>query len=78
MTAERVPSNDTIRAIIQAPIRQLVEVGLEGGEQSALRMLALAYVGKLFLAGDIEGLMEIKKEVDEDLEAATAETSGQH
>jgi hypothetical protein len=58
------------RTIIEQPIAALVALGLEGGDRAACRLLAFQYV--LRLADDVEALMELRREIDDALQAARA------
>jgi hypothetical protein len=66
---KKTDPNERVREIIQGAVTELVELGLEGGELAAVRMLARQYLGKLYLAGDLETLEDLRDEIDADLEA---------
>lgn len=61
--------NARVCEIIQRPIGELVEIGLEGGELAAVSLLARQYIGRLYLADDLETLRELRDEIEADLEA---------
>lgn len=61
--------NARVREIINRPIAELVELGLEGGAPAAAALLALQYINKLQLADDREELERLRDEIDDYLEA---------
>ena len=62
--------NQRIRAIIERPIADLVELGLEGGTLGAVGMLAFQYLLRLQTAADRDRLESLRDEIDDYLEAA--------
>ena len=71
-------SNAKIRAIIERPIAELVEIGLEGGRPAAIHMLAFQMILRLDGLNDVEALTHLRKECDDAISAITAETGGVH
>jgi hypothetical protein len=59
--------NRRVRAIIERPVAELVEIRLGGGELAACSLLARQYLGRLFLADEREDLQELRDEIDDRL-----------
>jgi hypothetical protein len=64
--------NTQARAAIERPIGELVALGLQGGDQAAVRMLAFQSALRLQLADDLEGLTRLRQEIDGAIEAVPA------
>ena len=62
------------RAIIEQPIAALVEFGLEGSRQAAVRMLAFQYLIRLQPDADLEFLLLLRDEIDRAIAATIDET----
>jgi hypothetical protein len=67
--------NSRIRGIVDRPIVELVEVGMES-RRDATRLLSFQYV--LRLGDDVEWLLTLRKEIDDAIRVAQAEAGGVH
>jgi hypothetical protein len=68
--------NAKVRAILERPIAELVEMGLQGGRPSAIHMIAFQMLIRLDARSDFDALLHLRTEIDDALEAAKAEAGG--
>jgi hypothetical protein len=61
--------NQRVRDILERPVAELVELGLEGGATAAQSMIAFQMIIRLQLADAREELERLRDEIDDYLEA---------